>query len=72
MSDRLTAYTEALTSNGVPVNLANQTAEILERETNTWEAGTPYQRTQEEQHIVSSACEWMEAKSKASDSAVES
>lgn len=56
---RFTAYKEALTSHGVPVNLAGEAAEVLERETNSWESGTPYQRSEEEQHIVRSAHSWM-------------
>lgn len=56
---RVTVYRNALTSSGVPENLAQAAAEILHKETTSWEAGTSYERTPEEQHVVHSAHTWM-------------
>lgn len=55
-TERFTAYQNALISHGVPVNLAAEAAKILDREK------PGYQRTEEEQQIITSAHTWMFAK----------
>lgn len=58
-NELLQAYQSALESAGVPVNLAAQCAEIVERD-------DPYApnlgRSEEDQHLISSASFWMKAK----------
>lgn len=56
---RVDSYTTVLVSEGVPQNLAEQVAEILDKEITGWEANKTFQRTDEEQHIINSAHAWM-------------
>lgn len=59
METRQQAYQKALETNGVPANLAKETAEILDRD----DASQPnLGRAEEQQHIVRSAHTWMFAK----------
>jgi hypothetical protein len=59
METRQQAYQRALETNGVPANLAKQTAEIIDRD----EVSQPnLGRTEQEQHLVRSAHAWMFAK----------
>jgi hypothetical protein len=50
---------------GVPVNTAREAAEILAQENHAALSGQPSrERTPEQQHVVSSAWEWMAAKNR--------
>jgi hypothetical protein len=53
------AAEKALSDAGVPVNLAAQCAEIVAKDDPTKEN---LGRTQEEQHLINSSMQWMEAK----------
>lgn len=59
MSSREHSYKKTLLSHGVPVTLAEQSAKILDQEITSYEQGTPYKRTEEEQGIINSAHTWM-------------
>ena len=57
------SYQEGLEAKGVPTSLASKTAQILAKETQSCYLNQPAPaRTKEQQHIVSSAWEWMKAK----------
>lgn len=57
------SYQKGLEAKGVPTSLANATAQILAEETQSCYLNKPAPiRTEEQQHIVSSAWEWAKAK----------
>ncbi|MEW5859272.1 MAG: hypothetical protein AB1861_18120 [Cyanobacteriota bacterium] len=64
MNELFQAYQSALEGAGVPTNLASQCAQIAERD-------DPYApnlgRSEEDQHLISSASEWMKAKQTATE-----
>jgi hypothetical protein len=60
MSNQQQSFQQQLESAGVPVNLARQCSEILSKDDATKQN---LGRSDDEQHLIRSAYEWMKAKS---------
>lgn len=59
MNSRIQGFKQALETAGVPVSLAQQCAQIIAKDDNSF---PNLGRTQEEKHLIQSAYFWMQAK----------